>query len=212
VRGQILGPGVAERHRGVLGAPGQQQAERAADGDPAPDDGDIGARDGHPVTAQQLGDATRRARQRARLAEDQLAEVDRVQAVRVLGRVHPVEHGVRIEPGRQRQLDDVPGAGGIGVQFVHDRLHLRLGRVGGQVPPDGRDPDLSAVPVLAVHVGPAAWIVADQDRAEPGHHPGRGQRRHPLRQLRPDPRGEGPAVEQLCGHVRPLSGRSGVRR
>ena len=30
--GEILGPGVAQGHRGVLGAPGQQQAERAADG------------------------------------------------------------------------------------------------------------------------------------------------------------------------------------
>ena len=168
VRGEILGPGVAQRDRGVLGTPGQQQSESAAHGDPAPDDGDVGARDGHPVAAQQFGDPARRARQRAGLTQDQLAQVGRVQAIRVLGRVHPVEHGVGVEPGGQRQLDDVPGAGRIGVQFVDHRLHLRLGGVGGQVPADGRDPDLSAVPVLAVHVGAAAGIVADQDRAEPG--------------------------------------------
>ena len=104
-----------------------------------------------------------------------------------------------VQPGGQRQLDDVPGAGRIGVQFVDHGLHLRLGRVGGQVPPDGRDPDLRAVPVLAVHVGAAAGIVADQDRAEPGHDTPRGQRSHPLRQG-PYFRGHGLAVKHLCGH------------
>ena len=215
VRGEILGSGVAQRHRGVLGAPGQQQAESPADGDPAPDDGDVGARDGHPVAAQQFDDAARRARQRAGLAEHQLAQVDRVQPVRVLGRVHPVEHGMGVQPGRQRQLDDVPGAGRIGVQFVDHRLHLRLGRVGGQVPPDGRDPDLRAVPVLAVHVGAAAGIVADQDRAEPGHDgTARGQRGHPLRQAGPYFRGHGLAVKHLCGHPSSfrISGKSAGRR
>ena len=214
VRGQVLGPGVAQRHRGVLGAPGQQQAERAAHGDPAPDDGDVGARDGHPVAAQQFHDAARGARQRARLAQDQLAQVGRVQAVRVLGRVHPVEHGMGVKTGGQRQLDDVPGAGRIGVQLVDHRLHLRLGRVGGQVPADGRDPDLRAVPVLAVHVGAAAGIIADQHRAEPGYPAGRR-----AAAAAPPPaaassaricRGGGLAVEYLCGHASSflLSGRS----
>jgi len=217
VRGEILGSGVAQRHRGVLGAPGQQQAESAADGDPAPDDGDVGAGDGHPAAAQQFGDAARRARQRTRLAENQLAEVDRVQPVRVLGRIHPVEHGVGIEPGGQRQLDDVPGAGRIGVQLVDHRLDLRLSGVGRQVPPDRRDPDLRAVPVLAVHVGSAARIVAHQDRAEPGDDPARGQRGRPLRQAGPYFRGDGLAVKQLCGHASSselveLSGRNDGRR
>jgi hypothetical protein len=208
VRGEILGSGVAERHGGVLGAPGQQQAEGAADRDAASDNGDVGPRDGHAVAAQQVHDAARRARQRARLAQDQLAEVDRVQSVRVLGRVHPVQHRVRVEPGRQRQLDDVPGAGGIGVQLVDHRLDLRLAGVGRQVPPDRRDPDLRAVPVLAVHVGPAARIVAHQHGAEPGYDSARGQGGHPLGQAGPDLRRGGLAIKHLCGHVGPLSGRS----
>ena len=212
VRGQVLGAGVAQRHGGVLGPAGQQQAERAAHGDPAADDGDVGARDGDPVAAQQFHDAARGARRRAGLAQDELAEVGRVQAVRVLGRVHPVEHRVGVEPGGQRQLDDVPGAGRVGVQLVDHRLHLRLGRVLGQVPADGRDPDLGAVPVLAVHVGAAARVVADQDRAQPGHGTARGQGRDPLGELRPDLSGEGLAVEHVCGHIGPLSGRSGGPR
>jgi len=102
VRGQILRSGVAQRHGGVLAAPGQHQAQGPADGDAAADDGDVGARDAHPVVAEQFDDAARRARQRARLAEDQLAEVGRVQPVRVLGRVHQVQHGVGVKPGGQR--------------------------------------------------------------------------------------------------------------
>ena len=135
-----------------------------------------------------------------------------MQAVRVLGRVHPAEHGVGVETGGQRQLDDVPGAGRVGVQLVDHRLDLRLGRVPGQVPAEGRDPDLGAVPVLAVHVGAAARVVADQDGAKTGHDTAGGQGRYPLGELRPDLRGEGLAVEHLCGHVGPLSGRSAGRR
>ena len=202
VRGEILGAGVAQGHGGVLGAPGQQQAEGAAHGDPAADDGHVGARDGHVVAAQQFHDAARGARQRAVLAEDQLAQADRVQPVRVLGRVHPVEHGVGVEAARQRQLDDVPGAGGVLVQLVDDRFHLGLGRVSGQVAADGRDPDLRAVPVLAVHVGVAAGVVADQDRAEARHDTAGGQRGDPFLQPGADLRRQGFAVEQLCGHVR----------
>src|SRR4029077_12994117 len=59
VRGDVLGPGMAQRHRGVLGAPGQQQAEGTAHGDAAADDGDVGPRDGHAEAAQQFHDAAR---------------------------------------------------------------------------------------------------------------------------------------------------------
>ena len=65
-RGQVAGAGVAQRHGGVLGAAGEQQPERPADGDPAADDDDLGAGDRHVVAAQQLHDADRRARQRRR--------------------------------------------------------------------------------------------------------------------------------------------------
>ena len=66
VRGQVAGAGVAERHGGVLGPPGEQQAERPPDGDPAADDDDLGAGDRHVVAAQQLDDADRGARAAAR--------------------------------------------------------------------------------------------------------------------------------------------------
>jgi len=136
-----------------------------------------------------------------------------VQPVRVLGRIYPVQDRVSVEVARQRQLDDVPGAGRIGVQLVDHRLDLGLGRVGRQVPPDRRDPDLCAVPVLAVHVRAAAGIIADQDGAEPGHDAALGERGHPLGQAGPYLRREGLSIQHLCGHhVRPLSGKSAGRR
>ena len=86
-------PRVAQDRRGVLAAPGEDQAERSTDGDPAPDDRDLGAPDRYVVAPEQLDAAHRCARQRARLPQHQPTEVDRVQAVDVLlGRVagdHP---------------------------------------------------------------------------------------------------------------------------
>ena len=96
VRGEVAGAGVAQRDGGVLGAAGQQQPERAADGDAAADHDDLGAGDLHAVAAQQLDDADGRARQRAGVAEHQPAEVGRVQPVGVLGRVDQAEHAVLV--------------------------------------------------------------------------------------------------------------------
>ena len=138
VRRQVPGAGVALGHGGVLAAPGQQQAERAADGDAAADDGDVRARDRHVVPAQQLDDALGRARQRPWLAEHQLAEVDRLQAVGVLVRVDQAEHALRVQAGRQRQLHDVAGAGRVGVQLGDRRPRLAAARRGRQVPADAR--------------------------------------------------------------------------
>ena len=50
-----------------------------------------------------------------------------MQAVGVLGRVHPGQRRARVEPGGQRQLDDVAGAGRVGVELVDDRLDVGLG-------------------------------------------------------------------------------------
>jgi len=58
----------------------------------------------------------------------------------------------------------------------------------------------------------AARVVADQDGAEPGPDTARGQGRYPLGEFGADLSGEGLAVEHLCGHVGPLSGRSAGRR
>ena len=67
---------------------------------PRPTHDDLGAGDLHVVAAQQLDDAVGRARQRRGVAEHQPAEVGRVQAVGVLGRVDQPEDPVLVEaPG-----------------------------------------------------------------------------------------------------------------
>ena len=61
--GEVLGSGVAQRHGGVLAAPGEQQAQRPAHGDAAADHGHVRAGQRHVEAAQQLDDPARRARQ-----------------------------------------------------------------------------------------------------------------------------------------------------
>ncbi len=65
---EVAGTGVAQRHRRVLRTPREDEPERPAHRQPAPDDDDLGAGDRHVVAAQQLDAAHRRARQRRRLA------------------------------------------------------------------------------------------------------------------------------------------------
>jgi hypothetical protein len=202
VRGEILGSGVAQGDGRVLRAPRQKQPKRPAHGDAAANHGHLSAGDLHAEPPQQHHDAVRRARQRAVLAEHQFAQVHRMQAVSVLLRVHQVQHALLVQARGQRELHDVARAGRILVELEHRLFHLRLGGVGRQVTADRRDPDLGAVPVLARHVGVAARVVADEDRAKPGHDAPRRQRCHPLLQVRPHLRRCRLAVQNRCAHVR----------
>jgi hypothetical protein len=126
-----------------------------------------------------------------------------VQAVGVLGRVHPEQHPVRVKAGRQRQLHDVPGACGVRVQLVDRRLHLLLGGVRRQVAANAGDAHLLAVTVLARNVGAAARVVADQHGAQARHGARPRQRRHAPAEILLDRRGGRPAVENPGGHRAP---------
>ena len=61
---------------------------------------------GHIVRREQLDDAGRRARQRARGAHDESAQVGGVQAVHVLGGIDRQQDPLLVEPGGQRELDE----------------------------------------------------------------------------------------------------------
>ena len=97
-------------------APGQQQPERPADGDPAADD-----RRPRRRRSGRRGGAAARSRRRgvhgsgAVLAEHQPAEADRVQAVDVLVGVD-ARRAARTRRARSGQLDEEAGAGGVGVE------------------------------------------------------------------------------------------------
>ena len=110
-------------------------------------------------------------------------------------------------PFGQRQLDDVGGARRVVVEAAYGGQDLVLRRGAGQVLADRLDADLGAVLVLAVDVPRRSRVVADQDRAQPGHDALLAQVGHPLGQLGLDRlRGRG-AVELLCGHRASLPGR-----
>ena len=97
--GQVARAGVAQRDGGVLAAAGQQQAHRPADRDAATDDDDVLRR--RSATSWRRSSSTMPRGVHGsgrRLAEHEPAEVGRVQAVGVLGRVDR-GRGPRSRPG-----------------------------------------------------------------------------------------------------------------
>ena len=98
--GRKFGTGVAVRDRRVRVRllEREQHRERPADREPAPDDHDVPAFDRDVVVHEQRLDAERRARARSDRAHHEPAEVDRVQAVGVLGRIDRVQRGLVVEP------------------------------------------------------------------------------------------------------------------
>jgi len=112
-----------------------------------------------------------------------------------------VQDRQRVQPRRQRKLDQVTGALRVGVQLVDHGLYLCLAGVGGQLTADAGDAHFQAVAVLAVDVGAAARVVPDQHRAQPRHLARGGQPGHPLLELGLDGgRGSAP-VQSNRGHL-----------
>ena len=184
VRGEVPRAGVAERHGGVLGPPGEQQPERPPDGDPAADDDDLRAGDRHVVAAEQLDDADRRARQRPGHVQHQPAQVHRVQAVGVLGRVH------RLEDACSRRCPRAAAAGRCSRCRPGRRsAPSTTARTSAWVAVAGSSRWMLAMPTCAqseclrVDVPAAARVVADQQVPRPGRCPAAARARHPLGQF-----------------------------
>ena len=94
--GQVLGAGVAQGNGGVLAAAGKHQADGATHGNAAADDHGLGAVKLNAEAAQQVQAAIRGTRQGCVLVEHELAQIDRVQAIGILGGVDSLEDGVFI--------------------------------------------------------------------------------------------------------------------
>ncbi len=204
--GQVTGAGVAQGDGGVLRTAGEQQPQGTAHGDAASDHDDLRALERHVVAAEQLHDAARGARQRGLLHEDEPAQVDRLEAVRVLDRVDQVQHAPLVQPLGQGELHDVTRARRVLVELVDGPLHVRLGGVRGQVATDAGDAHLGAVPVLAAHVGVAAGVVPHQHGPQPGGDPLGVQSRHPPGQILLDGLGDGLSVQNDRAHALLLLG------
>src|SRR5699024_8018219 len=74
----------------------------------------------------------------------QPAVVRRMLPVGVVGRIDGLEDGVGVDMGRQRQLDDVTGAGVVLVELVDDGQQLVLRHRLRQITPDRVDAHLCA--------------------------------------------------------------------
>jgi hypothetical protein len=159
---------VAHRHRGV--ARQQQRCEwpphqlRAADHDR------LGAAQLHAFGVEQLHHARRRARHEPIAALDQAARVDGGEAVDVLRWVDQVDHRVRIDALRQRQLQQDAADRLVGVERREQLGKLGLRRVGRQLVVERLDPGFGACLPLATHVDVRRRVVADDDRRQPGLH------------------------------------------
>ena len=102
VGAEVGDAGVHHGDRGVGVGPleGEQVGERTADGEAATDDDDVLPLDGDVVVDEQRLDAGGGARQRPVDALHEVAEVDRVEAVDVLGRVDRQQRGLEVEVRR----------------------------------------------------------------------------------------------------------------
>ena len=207
--GEVVGTAVTDRDRRVAaaGARGrlgrEQQRQGPADDVAAADDHGVPAGGLDPGVDQHPLHPGGRAGDEPRPALRQEAGVLRMEAVHVAVRRHRVEHGHAVDVRRQRQLHE--DAVSRPVLLAGDRPHERhdIGRVRGGRHGNhlGVDADTCGGGGLALYVGGARRLVADEHHDEPGwasDHGGEGP--HLIRERRLDPLREGPAVEKPRRH------------
>jgi hypothetical protein len=105
---------------------------------------------------------------RTRRAGHQSALIDGMEAVDVLLGTHALDDGRRIDPGRERQLDENAVHVGARVQLVDQGQQLGCGRARRKAVAERRHADRLASLLLAADVDRRGGIVADQDRRQPG--------------------------------------------
>ena len=150
VVGEVGDTRVDDGHRGVAARPLQreEQRERAADRQPAPDDDNVATLHRHAVVAEQLDDPGGGAGKRPLDAHDEPTEVHRVEAVDVLVRVDGEQRGELVEVTRQRDLDEEGVDGRVAVEPLDGGEQLGRARVGTEVLVDRLDAHLGAILVL----------------------------------------------------------------
>ena len=98
----------------------------------------------------------------------ELADVDRVKAVHVLGRDDRVEHPLAVDVLRQRELHQEAVDPGIGVEPLDHREQLGLGASLGQADGLRVHPRLVARLALGLHVDLARRVLADDHHRQAG--------------------------------------------
>ena len=214
VGGEVAGAGVAQGDRGVLASAGSAAARA---GGPT-----VIPRPTTTTSAPAIGTSWRRSSSTMPYgvhgsgaglpSTSQPRLVGCRPSASLAGSIRPRTRVLVDGPG-QRQLDDVAGAGGVGVELGDRRLDLGLGGGRGQVDADRLDADLGAVLVLAVDVPPRRRGRRRPARCRgPGTTPRSRSAATRVGQLGLDGLRGGGAVQSLCGHGQPhpsVSGRSG---
>ena len=188
----------------------QQQRHRLAD-DVAPAD-HHGARAGdrNIRSLEQLDDARWRAGDERRAILHQPAHVQRMKPVDVLAGIQGIEHaafGIRAHRLRQRRLHQDPVVHVAAVEPIDEREQLRERRRRGQPLEIDAKPHLAPGLRFAPDVDFRRRILADQHDPQAGR-PARArpERLDARTDLRPNPVGDGDAVEQPGRHQRAVTG------
>ena len=164
--GKVLGARMRDGHRAVLAQ--QKLSHRLAD--------DVGASDDDRVEARQIvlhrlckdDRADRRARRQRALADRELADVDGVEAVDVLGRIDRIQHLHAVDVLGQRHLHENAVHGRVAVE-ARDEIEQRgLRRLLRQLVLEGLHADLDGLLGLVAHVDLARRVLAHEHHREPG--------------------------------------------
>ena len=131
----LAGARVADRDRRV--APGAVLQQQRRHGPPddvgAAHDHRVPTRSVHAAPQQQLLDAVRgRGAETGGISDRDLAHILRMEAVHILRRGDPVQHALRVDLLRQRELDQDTVDPRIGVETVDEREQLGFARLRGQ--------------------------------------------------------------------------------
>ncbi|MNJ54727.1 hypothetical protein D3C77_501830 [compost metagenome] len=116
--------GMAHRNRCILAL--QQQGHRLADDIAATDDDGMLSGHFNSGTLDEFDYACRRARKQTIIADDQVANVDRVEAVHVFLHCDRIDDCFLLDMTRQRKLNENAVNIALAIQLVHERKQLFL--------------------------------------------------------------------------------------
>ena len=146
----------------------QLQRQRTADDVRGADDHGLGALGIQAVGVEQRHHAPRRAGPQAGVAKRELAYVERMETVDVLGRIDPARDGVLVHVRRKRQLDQDAVDLVVGIELVDQREQAFLVRPVRQPEVARLDASARGGLDLVADVDVGGGIIADQHHGQAG--------------------------------------------
>ena len=193
---------MTDDNRGV--AMQQQHGHRLAHDLAAPDDHGSRSGDGNAAAPEHLDHSGRRAGSKQRAALHEAADIDRMKAVDVLGRVEGIEHPLRratSHRARQRRLDQDSVVHVAGIEVRNELQDFVDGSRRGKALEINPQAGFRAGFDLVADVNVRRGIVSDENHAEAWRSSGAGPKRFDLRpQFLPNRGRNRVAIEQTSRH------------